>query len=81
MGIAGNANVKIMVLPAVERGEDDEEIQNVISAIRYAEIMGAQICNLSCTFSEYSKDMEEVIESSNMYFVVAAVIMKIVLQY
>ena len=72
MGIAGNANVKIMVLPAVERGEDDEEIQNVISAIRYAEIMGAQICNLSCTFSEYSKDMEEVIESSNMYFVVAA---------
>jgi subtilisin family serine protease len=72
MGIAGNENVKIMVLPAIERGEDDEEIQNVIDAIRYAENMGAQICNLSATFSKYSKNLEEAIELSNMYFVVAA---------
>lgn len=72
MGIIGDLNVKIMVLPAIERGENNEEIQNTINAIRYAESMGAQICNLSCTFSDYSKDLEKAIKSSNMYFVVAA---------
>lgn len=72
MGIAGNSNIKIMVLPAIENGGDEKEIQGVINAINYAESMGAQICNLSCTFSTYSKDLEKVIESSNMYFVVAA---------
>lgn len=72
MGIAGNTKVKIMVLPAIERGDNDVEIYNVINAIQYAERMGAQICNLSCTFSSYSKDLENAIKYSNMYFVVAA---------
>ena len=72
MGIAGSAPVKLMVLPAVEKGDDSEEIENVISAIHYAEKMGAKICSLSCSFDEYSSELETVMAESEMVFVVSA---------
>jgi len=72
MGIAGSAPVKLMVLPAVEKGDDSEEIENVIDAIRYAEKMGAKICSLSCSFDEYSSELETVMAESEMVFVVSA---------
>jgi len=70
--IVGNANIKIMVLPSVEKGGTAEEMGNVVNAIKYAERMGADICNLSCTFTEYSQELEDAIKYSRMYFVVAA---------
>ena len=72
MGIAGSAPVKLMALPAVEKGDDSEEIENVISAIHYAEKMGAKICSLSCSFDEYSSELETAMSESEMLFVVSA---------
>ncbi|MDE5781426.1 MAG: S8 family serine peptidase, partial [Lachnospiraceae bacterium] len=72
MGIAGNSNVKLMVLPALLSKRTENDINNVISAIKYAENNGADICNLSFSFSEYSKELDDVIRNSNMLFVVAS---------
>ena len=47
MGITDNNYVKIMVLKALGGDEGSGSPESVISAIRYAEANGAQICNLS----------------------------------
>lgn len=72
MGIAGSSDVKLMVLPALKNTKGKEDIENVIKAIKYAENSGADICNLSFSFTEYSSELEEVIRNSKMLFVVAA---------
>lgn len=74
-GIAGDANVKIMILKAL--GGDDSETGSgvtsaIVDAIYYAEKMGASICNIS--FGGYEEDptLKRTIEESNMLFVCAA---------
>lgn len=75
-GIAGDANVKIMVLKALG-GEEGTETGSgvtsaIVEAIEYAEKMGAQICNIS--FGGYEEDtvLKRTIEESKMLFVCAA---------
>lgn len=76
MGILGNQNVEIMVLPILDSFDtdknDEENINRLIEAINYAETMGADICNLSCSFGSDSNELRECIQNSSMYFVVAA---------
>lgn len=75
-GIAGDANVKLMVLKALG-GEEGTEVgsgvtSSIVEAIEYAEKMGAQICNLS--FGGYEEDpiLKRAIQESSMLFVCAA---------
>ncbi len=62
-----------MCLPSVERGETEEEIANVFNAIKYAEMMAADIWNMYISFDIYSKELLEIIRDSEMIFIVAAV--------
>ncbi len=74
-GIAGDANVKIMILKALggDEGETGSGVTSaIVDAIQYAEKMGAQICNIS--FGGYEEDpvLKRTIEESSMLFVCAA---------
>lgn len=72
VGIASNINIKIMSLK-INGGKDGTgNISNAIEAIKYATMMGADICNLSWGTNEYSKALEEVIKEADMLFVAAA---------
>lgn len=74
-GILGNYNVDLMILPILDKTDNkcgNIEIKRLVSAIKYAEKMGASICNISCTFPNSSKQLEKCIRNSDMYFVVAA---------
>ncbi len=70
MGILGNTNVKIMVLPIYSDNMLKEE--DLIEAIKYADNMGAEICNISAIFVDEKREISNVIQCSNMYFVVSA---------
>ncbi len=70
MGILGNTNVKLMVLPIY--GGEELNADNLVSAIHYADIMGADICNISCVFHDGKDKISDVIQNSSMYFVAAA---------
>lgn len=72
MGILGNTNVKIMVLPVFETINEEVDFKNLISAIKYAQKMGADICNISSVCKDGHKELYEVMEKSDMIFVVAA---------
>lgn len=71
-GIADNQYVKLMPIKALgtELGVGEEE--DVISAIRYAEANGAEICNLSFGTTHNFPELEQVIRNSKMLFIVAA---------
>lgn len=70
MGILGNSNVKIMVLPIY--GEKEVEVESVVEAIQYANVMGADICNISGVVSSDGEKLTRAIENTEMIFVVAA---------
>ncbi len=72
MGILGNTNVKLMILSIFESTDTELNYNNVISAIEYAEEMGADICNISSVCLEGENYFNKVITSSDMYFVVTA---------
>ena len=57
MGITDNNYVKIMVLKALGGDEGSGSPESVISAIRYAEANGAQICNLSFGSREVTQEL------------------------
>lgn len=63
--------LEIMPITALE---DDGEgtTSSIIKAIQYAEITGADICNLSIAAYEDNKELQKVIHQSAMLFVVAA---------
>lgn len=73
-GITQGQNVKLMSLKVLgvnyEAGEG--QISNVIEAIKYAEKMGASICNLSLGTNEDNPELYEVIKDSKMLFVASA---------
>lgn len=75
-GIAGDANVKVMVIKALG-GTDGTDTgsgntSSVVQAIRYAERMGAQICNLSFGGEGNDPVLRSVMEDSDMLFVCAS---------
>lgn len=70
MGILGNTNVKLMYLPIY--GNSVPKTNDLVAAIEYADMMGADICNVSGVFLEGENELKDVIRNSSMYFVVAA---------
>jgi len=70
MGILGNTNVKLMVVPIY--GGEELEADDLVSAIRYADDMGADICNISCVFQDGGDKISKAMDQSDMYFVVAS---------
>lgn len=75
IGIAGAASrVNVQLLPLKIHGGPNASgsVSNAIKAIRYAEAMGAKICNISWGTPNYSQSLEYAIQESSMLFVVAA---------
>lgn len=71
-GIASNINIKIMALKINGGRKGDGNVEDAIEAIKYATMMGADICNLSWGTQTYSKELEDAIRESGMLFVAAA---------
>ena len=71
-GIASNVNIKIMSLKIHGGSSSSGSVANAIKAIRYAEAMGADICNLSWGTFNYSQALELTIRESSMLFISAA---------
>jgi subtilisin family serine protease len=75
IGIAGAAsdiNIKLMVLKINGGPDGTGNISSAVEAIKYATMMGADICNLSWGTSSYTPALREVMEESDMLFVAAA---------
>lgn len=71
-GVASNIDIKIMPLK-IEGGRDGNgTISNAIKAIKYAEKMGAKVCNISWGSSVNSSSLEQAIRESSMLFIAAA---------
>lgn len=71
-GVAGNSNVKIMILKILGGEDESGSTYGIINAINYAEKMGATICNLSFGTETTDRHLEEAIRDSKMLFVVAS---------
>lgn len=71
-GIAGNTQVKVMVLKVLGGPMGIGSPESVIKAIRYAEANGASICNLSFGTSRYFENLAQTIQNSKMLFVIAS---------
>ena len=71
-GIASKISIKIMVLK-INGGENGTgKISSAIDAIKYATMMGADICNISWGTAEDIPNLKQVIQESDMLFVAAA---------
>jgi len=71
-GIASNINVKIMVLK-INGGKDGTgDVADAVKAIKYATLMGADICNISWGTNQVYPELEAAIKESDMLFVAAA---------
>ena len=73
-GITRGYNIKLMPLKVLGTNykEGEGRISNVIEAIKYADRMGASICNLSLGTNEDVPGLYEVIKNSKMLFVTSA---------
>lgn len=71
-GVASNVNIQIMSLKIHGGTTSSGSVASAIKAIRYAEAMGADICNLSWGTTNYSQALELTIRESSMLFVTAA---------
>lgn len=71
-GVASNINIKIMPLKIEGGSNGNGTISNAIKAIKYAEKMGAKVCNISWGSSLYSSALEQAIRESSMLFIAAA---------
>lgn len=71
-GVASNVNIKIMSIKIHGGSTSSGSVTNAIKAIRYAEQMGADICNLSWGTTNYNQDLELAIRESSMLFITAA---------
>lgn len=71
-GVASNINVKIMPLKIHGGVNGKGSIANAIKAIKYATMMGADICNMSWGTENYSAALKTVMQESPMLFITAA---------
>ena len=69
-GICDSKYIKILPIKILGQGEHGET-ENLIKAIKYAQAMDADICNISLGTYEYNEELEVIIKNSNMLFVVA----------
>lgn len=72
--VANNCPVEIMSLrvfdPTAKESEND--VNDIISAIHYAEENGARICNMSFGMGMYSEGLRKCMEESEMLFICSA---------
>lgn len=71
-GIASNINVKLMALKINGGDKGMGEVSDAIEAVKYATMMGADICNLSWGTTVYMPRLEEIMRESDVLFVAAA---------
>lgn len=71
-GIASQIDIKLMVLKINGGTDGTGSISDAILAIKYATMMGAEICNISWGTSQSSSTLKKTIEESDMLFVTAA---------
>ena len=71
-GIAGDADVKIMPLKINGGTKGTGSLSSAIEAIKYATMMGADICNLSWGTPKFVETLKQVMKESNMLFIAAA---------
>ncbi len=71
-GIASNINVKIMSLKINGGKNGTGDVAMAVKAIKYATMMGADICNLSWGTKQVYPELEAAMKESNMLFVAAA---------
>jgi subtilisin family serine protease len=73
-GITRGRNIKLMQLKVlgINYIEGEGQIVNVMEAIKYAEKMGASICNLSLGTYQDVPGLYEVIKNSKMLFITSA---------
>jgi len=71
-GVASNINVKIMPIKIHGGSNGDGSISDAVEAIKYACMMGADICNLSWGTKIDNEELYEVMKESDMLFVSAA---------
>lgn len=71
-GIASPIDVKIMTLKISGGSEGTGDLSSAIEAIKYATMMGADVCNLSWGTNSKIETLEQVIKESDMLFVAAA---------
>lgn len=73
IGIANDINVDIMSLKVLDGYNGNKgNMKDVINAIKYAENMGAKICNLSWSTIYYNHELYDAINNSSMIFIVSA---------
>lgn len=72
VGIASNADVKIMSVKALGGEEGYGTTESVVKGIQYAEENGADICNLSLGGEDDDTMLRTVMENSSMLFTIAA---------
>lgn len=71
-GVAGDVRVELMPLKIHGGSNGKGTIANAVKAIRYATLMGADICNMSWGATVYSTSLEEAMRESTMLFITAA---------
>lgn len=71
-GIADSNYVKILPIKALDSTTGLGNETKIKDAIRYAESMGADICNLSLVGTEFDEELYNLMKNSKMLFVVAA---------
>lgn len=68
-GIASDINLKIMPLKVNGGMNGIGKVSSAIEAIKYADMMGADICNISWGSPSKAEPLKQVIKESNMLFV------------
>lgn len=71
-GVAGIADVRLMSLKIHGGSDRSGTVSDAIRAIRYADMMGADVCNISWGSYSYSQSLYTAILRSPMLFVCAA---------
>ncbi|MBO5198203.1 MAG: S8 family serine peptidase, partial [Lachnospiraceae bacterium] len=71
-GVASNIDVRLMSLKIHGGTNKRGSISNAIKAIKYAQVMGAKICNMSWGTATASEALRLTIQESDMLFVCAA---------
>lgn len=77
-GVASNTNIKVLPVKVLGGKDGYGSTLDIVSGIKYAEKMGAQICNLSLGYEARKNDplvdsiLKNTIASSSMVFVIAS---------
>ena len=71
-GIASNTNVRLMSLKIHGGADKSGTVADAVKAVKYAQNMGAQICNMSWGSSTRSEALELAMKESSMLFICAA---------